>query len=65
MFLTPEELAQLTGYRSNQRSRMCRWLSEQGIPFTINRLGDPVVLRSTIESEKHPSVEPNFDWLKK
>lgn len=65
MFLTPEELEQLTGYRPNQRVRICRWLNEQGIAYTVNRLGDPVVLRSTVEKNNGHHTEPNFDWLKK
>jgi methylphosphotriester-DNA--protein-cysteine methyltransferase len=66
MFLTPEELAQLTGYRPCQRARTCRWLDENGIAHTVNRLGDPVVLRSAIESDKNsePEFKINIDWLK-
>lgn len=67
MFLTAEELAQLTGYRPCQRARTCRWLDDHGIAYTINRLGDPVVLRSVIEGDKNaePEVKINLDWLKK
>lgn len=64
MFLTPEELSQLTGYRPCQRMRICRWLDEHGIAYTTNRLGDPVVLRSTIEQPNHAEQTPNLDWLK-
>lgn len=66
MFLTPEELQQLTGYTPNQRLRICRWLTARGIPFTTNRLGEPVVLRSAVETNKpNTETQPNFDWLKK
>lgn len=68
MFLTPEELSQLTGYRPCQRLRACRWLDKQGIAYTINRLGDPVVLRSSIEGDKKdqtPEPQVNLEWLKK
>lgn len=69
MFLTPDELSQLTGYRPCQRTRICRWLDSQQppIPYTTNRLGDPVVLRSAIEGGKHAEPEPEIklDWLKK
>lgn len=64
MFLTAEELEQLTGYRPCQRARMIRWLTKQGIPHTVNKLGNPVVLRSDIESGNHGSATPNLDWLK-
>lgn len=67
MFLTPEELTQLTGYAPNQRTRTCRWLDEHGFAYTINRLGDPVVLRSTVEGDKtsDPEARINLDWLNK
>lgn len=69
MFLTADELSQLTGYAPNQRTRICRWLDAQQppIPYTINRLGDPVVLRSAIEGGPHaePEAEIKLDWLKK
>jgi hypothetical protein len=65
MFLTPEELQQLTGYHPRQRMRICRWLDAKGIPYTVNRLGDPVVLRTAVEAKGESSPEPNFDWIKK
>ncbi len=65
MFLTPQELQQLTGYAPHQRKRTCRWLEQHGIAHTTNRLGDPVVLRSTIEQNQEAQIVPNFDWLKK
>lgn len=67
MFLTPEELQQLTGYHPRQRMRICRWLDAKGIPYTVNRLGDPVVLKSTIEGDKEKAQEPqvNLSWIKK
>lgn len=64
MFLTPNELSQLTGYDPRQRVRISRWLEQHGIPYTLNRLGDPVVLRSDVETPKSDRVEPNLDWLK-
>lgn len=65
MFLSPPELQQLTGYAPNQRARIRRWLDEHGIAYTINRLGDPVVLRSSVEGNPESTeTKPNFDWLK-
>ena len=46
LFLTHDELQQLTGYAPNQRKRICKWLSEHGIPYHTNRLGDPAVFRN-------------------
>lgn len=65
MFLTPEEMQQLTGYHPRQRMRICRWLDAQGILYTINRLGDPVVLRTSVAAKSESASEPNFDWIKK
>lgn len=64
IFLTPSELATRTGYRPNQRKRICRFLELRGIPYTTDRLGNPVVLRKDIEAPSDASTaEPNFDWL--
>lgn len=63
MFMNNDELQKLTGYAPNQRKRICRWLDDHGIAYKINRLGDPVVLRKSLEVE-HLSVEPNFDFLR-
>lgn len=65
MFLTPEELQQLTGYHPRQRMRTCRWLDNKSIPYSVNRLGDPVVLRTAVETKNESLSEPNFDWIKK
>lgn len=65
MFLSSSELSQLTGYQSNQRARICKWLGDHGIAFTENRLGEPVVLRSAIEKKQETIPQPNFNWLKK
>lgn len=65
MFLSPEELSQLTGYCQGQRSRICKFLDSKGIKYTTNRLGDPIVLRSALENNQTSQPEPNFDWLKK
>lgn len=65
MFLSPTELSQLTGYESNQRARICRWLSDHGYAYTENRLGEPVVLRSAVETKQEIIPQPNFEWLKR
>lgn len=47
LFLTDEELAQLTGRRL--KSRQIQWLRQNGIPFRVNATGHPVVTRSAVE----------------
>lgn len=64
MFLSEEEIEKMTGYDRHQRKRICRFLENRGIPFETNRLGDPVVLRSSVENPKTTGTEPNLDWLK-
>lgn len=65
MFLSEEELSKLTGYEKGQRARMCKWLGDHSIAFTENRLGEPVVLRSSVETKQELTPQPNFEWLKK
>ena len=47
MFLTPDELAELTGYQ--QQSRQIRWLRDRRYPFDLGADGKPRVLRSYVE----------------
>ena len=44
MFLTPDEVAELTGYQ--QQSRQVRWLRDRRYPFDLGADGKPRVLRS-------------------
>ena len=64
MILSDAELEKLTGYQINQRKRMCRWLKENGYPYRVNRLGEPVVLRRDVETLHDSASTPNFDWLR-
>jgi hypothetical protein len=50
MFLTDEELVQLTGYR--QASKQVAHLKAQRIPFHVNRAGHPRVTRAVLEGRK-------------
>lgn len=68
MFLTPEEIVDLTD-RRNPRHQS-RWLAERGYPFEISASGRPKVLRSEIESrlssterKKTRKAEPNWEAL--
>ena len=65
MFLTPDELAELTGYKTP--ARQCRWLDRAGYPFETAATGRPKVLRAFVErrlglAAQSPATptEPNF-----
>lgn len=69
MFLTEDEVKQLTGY--SYAKYQVRWLMDNHIAFKLNSLGEPVVLRSVIESQMtgnkaraKVAPEPNFGALK-
>ena len=55
IFLEPSELVVLTGYKRS--ADQVRWLTDHGIPFTVNRLGRPVVRR---DMHKAASTAPEF-----
>jgi hypothetical protein len=48
VFLTDDELRELTGWR--RRSRQVKWLTDQGVPFYLRRDGRPVVVRSALSA---------------
>ena len=41
MFLTPDQVQQLTGYR--KPAKQIEWLSRNAVPHYVNRQGKPVV----------------------
>lgn len=47
MFLTPAELAELTGYK--RPSAQARWLTSHGWRFALNAAGHPRVARAYFE----------------
>lgn len=62
LFLTPDEVAELTGIRGAARgqsrhARQADQLRKMGIPFWLNAAGRPVVARSAIEAH-HQAPEP-------
>jgi len=63
MFLTPEELQILTGYK--RASRQIRWLQENGIRHWVNGHGLPVVPRPPLGEmlERSEPSEPNLGAL--
>jgi hypothetical protein len=62
VFLTPPEVATLTGYR--QKARQLARLRQMGIPCWINAAGQPVVARATIEGRK-PAPRQPVAWAPK
>lgn len=46
LFLTSEELAQLTGRKL--KSQQIKWLRTSGLPFWVNARGHPVVTRAAV-----------------
>jgi hypothetical protein len=60
-FLTEEEMRQLTG--RTLKAYQIQWLKEQAIPFRINAIGHPVVVRAVIEGHKEPPMpQPKRTW---
>ncbi len=61
LFLTENELRDLTGYR--QASKQVAHLKAQRIPFHVNRAGHPRVARAILEGKK-PTKEstPASTW---
>lgn len=47
---------------SSQREVQIQYLRERGVPFTLSRLGRPLVLVSEIEGRQQPSASvPAFE----
>ncbi len=68
MFLTPDELVELTD--SHRRQDQAKWLRENEFVFFYSRLGNIKVLRAHVEAQfglRENTVtdpEPNWDSLK-
>ncbi|WP_336286603.1 DUF4224 domain-containing protein [Cronobacter dublinensis] len=61
IFLTNEELRDLTGYAYAKYQR--QWLTNEGIPFNANRMGHPKVKRclfSQMTPKESHGDEPDF-----
>lgn len=69
MFLTADELAELTG-RKRWRAQL-RWLHVNGVPALVRADGRPMVLRATVEARMgltaaarpKKTIEPNWGAL--
>jgi hypothetical protein len=55
MFLTPAELAELTGRKI--KSKQIEALRRMGLPFHVNAVGKPVVSTAAIEGRKQMVAE--------
>ncbi len=60
IFLTPEQVRELTGYRRS--SCQVRWLQEHGIRYFVHRSGRPVVLRTNLEPHAASQGTQEPDW---
>lgn len=60
MFLTDEELYQLTGYK--QPSKQVAMLRCQGVPFHVNAAGHPKVARAVLEGGKQTDSKRIATW---
>ncbi|WP_082742022.1 DUF4224 domain-containing protein [Burkholderia sp. MSMB1072] len=68
LFLTSEEVAELTGVRIGRRGKsreelQVAWLRTSGIPFWVNARGRPIIARARItgqptESPPRPKWQP-------
>jgi hypothetical protein len=68
MFLTSDELLELTGYKLASAQR--RWLARRGYPFETNASGKPRVLRLYLQQrlcaqhERELGAMPDFDAIR-
>lgn len=61
LFLTQEELLELTGYKYAKHQR--EWLTSEGVPFKANRMGHPKVKRCLFSQDNagmQQGHEPDF-----
>lgn len=66
MFLTPDEIARLTGIRGGYRGktreqRQIAQLRAQKVPFFVNAAGRPVVARAVIEGGAQPKEVASWE----
>jgi hypothetical protein len=60
-FLTAEDMAALTGYKT--KARQIESLRTMGIAFWVNPAGRAVVARSVIEGRGTAAVIPKAAWI--
>ncbi len=67
MFLTPDEVAELTGYKRGRdgKSRdqlQCEYLRRMGIAFYPNAAGQPKIARAFIEGGAKSAEKKQTSW---
>jgi len=55
-FLTEDEVRRLTGRAV--KTKQVEFLKTQGLPFRVNALGQPIIVRSVIEGRSAPTAPP-------
>jgi len=60
-FLTPEEIAFLTGRK--KRDLQVEALRKMGIPFWVNAVNAPIVARAAIEGRREKVELPEAPWV--
>jgi len=68
-FLSPEEVAELTGVRVGRNGRVreelqIEWLRTSGIPFWTNARGRPIIARAAIDG-RTAAEQPKKKWQPK
>lgn len=72
VFLTPDEVAELTGisrgkriggHSLNREQLQVQWLRTSGIPFFENARGRPIIARAVIEGRSTAAIDqPKRGW---
>lgn len=70
MFLTLEEVAELTGIGTGRRGKtreqlQVEWLRTSGIPFWVNARGRPIIARAAINGPQQKQEPPREKWQPK
>jgi hypothetical protein len=62
-WLTPEEVAELTGLKPSSWKAQARRLAVMGVPFRLNGVGRPLVERDAVcKAKPQGKREPLPDW---
>lgn len=67
MFLTPEEISDLTGIKRGRAGKtrgqlQCDHLRRIGVPFFVNAAGEPKVARAFFEGITNKPEQPKKAW---
>ena len=62
IFLTDDELVELTGYR--QRARQIEWLQRWRVRHTVSAVGRPAVTWTAVQGVERQASAPNFESLR-